>query len=293
MKSFPLFILLFFTPLAYAKQLTGIALDHQAAILQTGTNFQFSATCTYSDDSTDDCSGVGGATWSTSRTSALTVSNTGLATWVKSPAAGVYDYGYVIVAAGTLNDRATVYGQHVGDTWYQYPSPDYRNYSTLNVAIGSTVTIGSGVEVNRTDTSVTGEPFQNSCNWSSSDPTKATVDRHGQVTGLAAGTVTITCGRAGNGVFGYSSMNGWQAPGNIITLNVVTGGTGNKTWYVRPDGGSIYNASTSPAGSCDGRSNLPAIGAKAHHCAVDNLRDLWADGVTSYQEQWVISGGDT
>src|SRR5665213_3186282 len=127
MKSFPLFILLFFTPLAYAKQLTGIALDHQAAILQTGTNFQFSATCTYSDDSTDDCSGVGGATWSTSRTSALTVSNTGLATWVKSPAAGVYDYGYVIVAAGTLNDRATVYGQHVGDTWYQYPTPDYRN----------------------------------------------------------------------------------------------------------------------------------------------------------------------
>ena len=293
MKRLLFFILLFFTPLAYAKTLTGLALNHQAAILQTGSTFQFSATCTYSDDSRDDCSAAGGARWSTSRSSALTVSNIGLATWVTGPAAGVYDYGYVIVTAGILNDRATVYGQHIGDTWYQYPTPDYRNYSRPDVTIGSTVTIGSGVEVNRTDTSVTAEPFQNSCNWSSSDPTKATVDRHGQVTALAAGSVTITCGREGNGIFGDSSINGWQAPGNIITLNIVAGGTGNKIWYVRPDGGSIYNASTSPTGLCDGLSNLPATRAAEHHCAVDNLRDLWADGVTPYQERWVISGGDT
>jgi hypothetical protein len=73
MKDFSLFILLLFTPLAYAKTLTSLALNHQAAILQTGSSFQFSATCTYSDQSVDDCSAAGGVTWSTSRTSALTL----------------------------------------------------------------------------------------------------------------------------------------------------------------------------------------------------------------------------
>jgi hypothetical protein len=176
--------------------------------------------------------------------------------------------------------------QHVGDTFYLYITPPQTTTSVMNVVVGADVTIGAGVEANNADPlSARGQPFMEQCNWQTSDATKATVTRHGIVTAVAPGSVTITCGRVGDAVFANSSNTSWQAPGDFVNLNIVTGGTGNTTWYVRPDGGSIYNASTSPSGLCDGKSNLPAAGATAHQCAVDNIRDLWADGVTEYQEQ--------
>jgi len=301
---------------AGTKALTAIAISPLAASLQIGATQQFSAVCTYSDNSTDNCSSIGGATWSTSSISdvnanagyggALTVSNSGLATAVGDPGAGSYWNYYVIASAGSISNRASVWGQHAGDTWYQYPTPDLNFYGDtqkgtsfpLNVAVGSTVTIGSGLEINDPHVNSTGSPFQGSCNWSSSSDSLATVDLHGQVTGVSPGQVTITCGQVGNAAFGTSNMPGWVAPGNVVTLTVVPGGTSNETWYVLPGGGTLYS-STNTAGQCNGQVNVTyaAAGGTGSQtnlpCAVGNIRDLWADGVTYQQLQWVIQGGDT
>jgi hypothetical protein len=301
---------------AGTKTLSSIAVSPRAASLQTGSTQQFTVLCTYNDKSTDNCSSIGGATWSTSSISdvntnagyggALTVSNAGLATAVGDPGAGGYWNYYVLASAGGMTDKGSVFGQHAGDTWYQYPTPDLNFFADtqkgglfpLNVAVGSTITIGSGLEINSPHVSSTGSPFQGSCNWSSSANSIATVDRHGQVTGIAPGQVTITCGQIGNAVFGTSNMPGWVAPGNVITLNVVPGGTSNQTWYVLPGGGTLYSANN-PNGQCNGQVNATyaAAGGTGTQtnlpCAVGNIRDLWADGVTYQQLQWVIQGGDT
>lgn len=209
-----------------------------------------------------------------------------------------------MVSAGGVTDRAGITAQHPGDTFYQYMTPDYRNYKTttqpspvqfpMNVVVGSTVTIGSGIVVNY-NSATTGTPFQSSCNWSSSDKNKATVNRMGLVTAIAPGSATITCGLAGNARFGKSTLNGWVSPGNVITLNIVAGGTGKQTWYIRPDGGTPFtNATATPTGQCDGKHDAAYPGSGVNQpCALGNLRYLWTDETTYYKEQWIISGGDT
>ncbi len=234
----------------------------------------------------------------------LPVSSSGLAKAATDPGAGSVSDSFVLVSAGGVTDRATVYTQHPGDTFYQYMTPDYRTYQTstqptaihfpMNVVIGATVTIGSGIVVNY-DGPTTGMPFNTTCNWSSSDSTKATVDKMGLVTAVAPGSVDITCGRAGNGVFGRSGTSGWVSPGNVVTLNIVSGGTGSQTWYVRSGGGTPFTtAAATPAGQCDGKHDADYPGSGVNQpCALGNIRYLWTDEVSYYKQQWVISGGDT
>lgn len=283
------------------KTLTAVAISPQGAAIQSGSTQQFSVTCTYSDHSTDNCAAAGGATWSTSSLTALSVNSSGLATWNTDPGAGGAPGYHVLVSAGGITDSATVYGQHPGDTWYQYPTPDFHNYRDsvkgtqfpLNVVVGSTVTMGSAISINDASMLHTATPFQSVCNWSSSDTGVATVDRHGQMTAVAPGTATITCGAPGNAVFGNSTLSGWISPGNTINLTVVPGGASNTTWYVRPDGGTIYS-STNTNGQCSGQVNAAYSGSGTDQpCAAGNIRYLWADGVTYEQVKWVISGGDT
>ena len=302
LKHLVVIVLLLISPLAYSKTVSSVVISPQGAVIQTGSTLQFSATCTYSDASTDNCAAAGGTKWVSSRNTALTVNGSGLATAVTDPKAGSVSGGLIIVSAGGLTDRAEVYTQHPGDTFYQYITPDLRNYETtitrtslpMNVAVGSTVTIGSGIIINYNGPT-TGTPFQTTCNWVSSDPTKATVSRIGMVTAVSPGPVTITCGRAGNGVFGQSSISGWIAPGNLITLNIVNGGAGSQTWYVRPKGGTPFiNAKATPSGQCDGKHDADYSGSGVNQpCAFGNIRYLWSDENTYQQLNWVISGGDT
>ncbi len=211
------------------------------------------------------------------------------------------DQSYAVVTAAGLSDKADVYRQIPGDTWYEYPTPDFHNYKNivknlylpLDVAVGSKVTAGVGFVINSANTG-RGQPLQATCNWTSSDPSVATVDRHGQVTGVSPGSVTITCGRAGNGNFSTTSnAGGWVSPGDTVALTVVNGGTGNTTWYVRPDGGTLYS-STNTSGQCSGKTDAPYPGSGTNgNCAAGSIRYLWADGNTTYQMKWVINGGDT
>ena len=304
MKYLVILALLLVPSLAFSKTVTSVAIAPQGAAMQSGSTLQFSATCSYDDTSVDNCAAAGGVKWSTSKTTGLTVNGSGLVTSGINPAAGQVASGFVVVTAGGVTDRAAVAAQHPGDTFYQYMTPDYRNYRTttepsavqfpMNVVVGSTVTIGSGIVVNYNG-STTGIPFQSSCNWSSSDKTKAAVNRMGLVTAIAPGSVNITCGLVGNAHFGQSSTSGWVSPGNVVTLNIVAGGAGSQTWYVRPDGGTPFtSASATPAGQCDGKHDAAYPGSGVNQpCAVGNLRYLWTDETTYYKEQWIISGGDT
>ena len=308
MKKFLATLFFFLAPLAYAKSVANVSISPQGAVIQNGSSLQFSATCTYSDNSVDNCAAAGAVTWSSSWNSRMAVNASGMASAIEDPLADVspnntnrYLNQFVLLTVGGVTARAGVYTQHAGDTWYRYPTPDYRSFTTygaqnptLNVAIGSRVALGEGFLVNNTDGG-NGFPIQSLCTWSSSDPTKATIDNDARVTALAAGMVTFTCNIGGNGNFGSSTQGGWQAPGNVITLNIVAGGTGSATWYIRPDGGTPYiSASRTPAGQCNGHGNAAYTGHGTNqNCALGNLSFLWADQVTPNSLGWIITGGDT
>src|SRR6185437_16005251 len=110
LKYLVIIFLIFVSPLAYSKTVSSVAIAPQGAALQNGSNLQFSATCTYSDSSTDNCAAAGGISWSTSK-SALKVSATGMATAASDPSAGTANGGLVIASAGGVSDRAEVYIQ--------------------------------------------------------------------------------------------------------------------------------------------------------------------------------------
>jgi len=312
MKKLLLALILFPHCLLYAQTLVSLTVSPTGASLQTGSTITITPTCTYSDNSTDNCANAGGATFTSSRFTSLTVSSGGVATQVSDPGAGASTSGVVVTQAGSLKATTYIFGQHPGDTWYQFPTPDLNNYifkwmisppaPSLNVVVGSTVTVGSAILVNNATTG-TGSQFSKSCNYSSSDPTKATVTQYGMVTAVGVGSVTITCGRAGDAVFGNSTDAGWVAPGTTVTLNVVNGGTSNQTWYVRPDGGTPYTA-TSTNGQCTGLSDAPYPGtvsaewrpatAYALGATITPTNSLYyqtvttagTSGTTTYQPTW-------
>jgi hypothetical protein len=284
---------------AFGKTVSNVAISPQGAVLQAGSKQQFTVACTYSDASSDDCTAAGGATWTSSRLTAMTVTPSGLATWSLDPGINQYNSGFIVVAAGGVIDKATVFAQHPGDVWTTYVTPAPNNFlanfsiqpPALNVVVGSTVALGYGFQINGSQNN----PLQGSCSWSSSNPSVATIDRVGHVTAVSPGSVTLTCGRSGDAVYGTSSASGWVAPGTIITLSVVSGGTGNRTWYIRPGGGLPYtNATDTPNGQCDGLHDADYPGTGINQpCAMGNLRNLWSNEAGYANLSWMITGGDT
>ncbi len=65
-----------------------------------------------------------------------------------------------------------------------------------------------------------------------------------------------------------------------------------ETWYIRPDGGTRYDANV-PSGQCNGKYDAPYPGSGVdQNCAFNDFRYLWDDG-TRGNWGWVIAGGDT
>jgi Bacterial Ig-like domain (group 2) len=310
MKQLASMLLFLFVPFAVAKTVSSVAVSPQGAVIRSGSTLQFHASCKYDDGSTDDCTAAGGVTWSTARPADVSVNSSGLVKWISTtfPGTGIsgsnlYETSWVIASAGALNDRAGVYGQFPGDSWIQFMSPSPTEYYDsmggfipMKVAVGATVTIGSGFQLVHEGKTSGGYPLQQACNWSSSDLSRATVDTQGLVTTLAPGNITITCGRAGDALWGGSTQTkGWVSPGNTITFAIVPGGEGNQTWYVRPNGGTPYiNSQVTPKGQCDGKHDADYPGSGTNRpCAVGNLSYLWQDLTTAYVAKWMIRGGDT
>ena len=68
--------------------------------------------------------------------------------------------------------------------------------------------------------------------------------------------------------------------------------TAQTTWYIRPDGGTRFDANV-PTGQCDGKSDAPYPGSgQNQHCAFNDFRSLY-DDQTWQNSAWVIAVGDT
>jgi hypothetical protein len=300
---FSLFLLT--SSFVYSKTLQSVAIAPQGAVILAGTSIPYTVVCTYSDASTDGCAAAGGATWTTP-TKALTLSSSGVATWSASynpesstlfPQGAQTAQGIVVVTAGGMQDSGIMLAESISDVFGMYPTPASNIYTDnqtgaalpIDVVVGATVTMGIGFNVNG---GYDGNPFQMTCNWTSSDNSIATVSRYGMATAVSPGSVTITCGQAGTGVYGTGSAAG---RGNSFTFNVVAPTPTSQTWYVRPDGGTPFvNSTQTPAGQCSGLVNAAYPGTGVNQpCAMGNLRYLWTDQVTRNHEQWMIGPGDT
>jgi hypothetical protein len=305
-KSLTVFSLLLTCSFVSAQTVQSVAIAPQGAVLVVGTSMQYSASCTYSDGTTDNCSAAGGATWTTP-TNALSVTSAGVATWNASydphnltyfPNGTQTAIGIVTVTAGGISDEGQLLAQSTADTFAIYTTPASNIYTDnqtgvalpINVVVGSTVTVGAGFTNINDESGQSGNPFQFACNWSSSNPAVATVTRYDLVTAVSPGSVTITCGLAGNGVYTTPANSSTSFTFDVVAPTLTT-----QTWYVRPDGGTPYvNSTQTPSGQCSGLVNAAYPGSGVNQpCAMGNLRYLWTDQVTSNHEQWMIGPGDT
>ena len=86
----------------------------------------------------------------------------------------------------------------------------------------------------------------------------------------------------------------------MVLLHSSTGVSVNRTWYVRPDGGTRYSANAT-AGQCDGLGDAAYSGSGVNqHCAFNDVRNLWTDGTYTTNPNagapawgWIGAGGDT
>ena len=79
-------------------------------------------------------------------------------------------------------------------------------------------------------------------------------------------------------------------------MYAATPSSGQKTWYIRADGGTRYSPDV-PEGQRDGQSDVAYSGIGVNqHCAFRDFRYLWNDKsgrVGAGACAWVIAGGDT
>ncbi len=177
--------------------LVSIAVTPATASIANGTSQQFTATGTFSDNSTRDISSA--VTWTSSNTGVATISSTGLATAIST------GQTTITAASGSI------------------PS----NSATLTVTAATTVSIvvtpanpiiviGSTQQFTATGTfsDSTTQNLTTSATWSSSNPSVATVSTTGLATPLNAGVTTI------------SALFGGIPGSTTLTVPVPAGGTG-------------------------------------------------------------------
>jgi hypothetical protein len=291
---------------------TAVNISPVGAVIQQGTTVNYTVSCTYAvSPFSDNCAAAGGATWSTP-TAALTLGSssgaTNTATW---SASSTWDpnntttflegaqtaQGVVRVCADGVCDRGTMLAQSVdgGTTsnaftvwitpwtqWYQ----DKQAEVLLDpeVVVGATVTVGAGYTVNN---SGDGNPFNVTCNWTSSNPAVMTVNRYGLATAVSAPggatptPVTLTCAQAGNGAYDNSGITG---AGLTVVLYTVQPPITSNTWYVRQNGGSPYvNGTQTPKGQCTGLVNKDYTDA-----SIGGLSADWWHPATTYPASHTI-----
>ncbi len=157
------------------KVLDSIAVTPPNPSIAAGRTQQFTATGTYSDDSTDNITGT--VTWTSDNTSVATIGvNTGLA---QSLAEGQTT---IIAALGGKSDNTTLtVGPKVLDTIAVTPP-------NPSIAAGRTQQFtATGTYSNNSTDNLTG-----SVNWSSSNTTVAIINAAGLATSYALGTANIT-----------------------------------------------------------------------------------------------------
>lgn len=301
-------IFLALTSAAFAQTVpTSITLSPHGATIVAGTSLTFTAACTYASHAPDNCAFAGGVTWSTP-TTAGSITSGGVFTWSGSflPTNGsLFPGGYwtargiahaAVTSFPTFSDTAEMQAQVSGDKFNVWMTPnalqgDIQTGATFipSSVVGARVAVGAGFTLNHTGGA---NPFSETCNWTSSNNSIATVDpKTGLATSVSPGMVTITCGQAGNGTIDNTPTHA----GLTFTYNVVSPTATLQTWYVRPNGGTIYiNGTRTPSGQCDGKHDADYPGSGTNQpCAVKNPNYLWYDYTTPNNDGWVIGSGDT
>ena len=124
---------------------------------------------------------------------------------------------------------------------------------------------------------------------SGSLPAGLTLSPGGVISGTptANGTYKITVTVTDN-----SNPAQTQSAATNIIVAAEAATTAGTTWFVRPDGGTRYDANV-PTGQCNGTSDTAYSGTGVNqNCAFSSVQYLYADG-TYGVSQWIISGGDT
>jgi trimeric autotransporter adhesin len=174
------------------KTLTSIAVTPASpAHLKVGATQQFTATGTFSDNSTADISST--VTWASGSTATATISASGLATGV---AAGTTQI--TAATSGVTSPGVTLTVISLSSIAVTPATPAHLKVgATQQFTATATFTDGSTSDVTSTVT------------WTSGTPTTATISAAGLATGVAQGTTQIT-----------AAMSGVTSPG--VTLTVIS-----------------------------------------------------------------------
>jgi uncharacterized protein YjdB len=179
--------------------LSSIAVTPNPAAVSVGATQQFTATATYSDNSTKIVTGT--ATWKSSNTSLATVNATGLATGV---------------AAGSTTVTASLNGVT--------SSPATLNVTAVTITPNpATFTVGATQQFTAKQNNPDGTTtdITTTANWTSANTAVATVASGGLATGDAVGTTTIT-----------ASLNGMSGNTTVTVTGAGKAGVNIPTWHV-------------------------------------------------------------
>jgi trimeric autotransporter adhesin len=169
-----------------AAVLQSIQITPAATSIAAGLTQQFTATGKYSDNGSKDL--TNSATWSSSNTSAATVSGTGMVT---------------SKAQGSTTITAT-YSGIGGNTTLTVTAAVLASIAVTPAS--ASLPLGTGVQLTATGTYTDGstQNLTNSATWNSSNTSAASVSSTGMVTSNAQGSATITA--AYSGIGGHASL---------------------------------------------------------------------------------------
>lgn len=195
-----------------------VTLNKSTLTLTIGKNETLKATI-LPDNATDKT-----LTWSSNNTSVATVDKNGKVTAVKA--------GNATITVKTVNGKTATCTVTVGDIKAEKVS---LNKSSAKVYVGETVTLTA--TINPEDTT------DKTLTWSTSKSSVATVDKNGKVTGVKAGTATITV-KTVNGKSASCTVTVDDVQATSVTLN-------NSTLSVKKGSSATLTATIAPKNTAD------------------------------------------
>ena len=198
--------------------LVSIAVTPQSPIITLGSQQQFKATGTFTDNSTADITNL--VNWTTSDPTTITIVGSGLATGV-----GVTNSPVTITATLSPGTPGSTTATVIPPTLTSIAITPDKTTADRTLAQGtSRHYVATGTETNGSTVNITFDPL---ATWTSSDPTIATVGQHtGFVTAKAVPSphnpVTITVAYSGSSVTGTLLLDVTNAIPTSVTVTPVT-----------------------------------------------------------------------
>lgn len=188
------------TALTVVLQLLSIAVTPGSPSIALGLTQQFTATGTYSDNTTPDITGL--ATWSSVTPAVATIDSSGLATGTGVGATLVHAaLGTIIGAASLKITQAELTSIAVTPDLASIPVGTLQQYTATG-----------------TFTDHTTSDLTNLVDWTSSEPFVASIGTSGLVTAKVAGDATITATSASTGLAGNTDVTVRSA--NVVSLKI-------------------------------------------------------------------------